>query len=132
MTPTLQSVWLVDSADRDPTTGKVNVLGMFDCIDVPAGSEYAAGATLFFAVRGVHGRADLDLLYVDLATDEVLVERAVRVDGDPLDATDVTVRMSRIPTPHAGEFAWELQCDGEPLGSCRVRVTVTGRDEDVP
>jgi hypothetical protein len=126
MNPTLQSIWLVDSAEQDPNTGKVNLSGLFNHIDVPAGADYASGATVFFAIRGVHGHARLTLWYVDLSDNGVLLERHIRVEGDPLDTTDVSVRVNRIPVPHSGEYAWELYAGDDQLGTARVTATVGG------
>lgn len=122
MSPTLQSIWLAQSVEQDDR-GRVTVSGMFDTMLVDEGMDYTSGAVIFFAVRGVHGRADLKLVYIDLADDEtILLERDVRVEGTPLETTDVSVRINRIPAPHLGVFAWELFCGEERLGSTRVRA----------
>lgn len=127
MTPTLQALWMAESADLDPATGRVNLVGLFDRVRVPAGADSASGGVVFFAVRGVHGEARLTLQYVDLRDNDTLIERPVRVEGGPLDTTDVSVRVNRIPVPHPGVYAWDLYAGLELLGTCRVTAT-TGED----
>jgi hypothetical protein len=126
MSPTLQALWLVDSVDHDESTGKISLRGLFDRLVVSPGTESAGGATVFFAVRGIHGEARLRLLYVDLSDDEILIERPVRVEGEPLDTTDLSVRVNRIPVPHPGMFAWELYFENDLLGSARIEVAYGG------
>jgi hypothetical protein len=60
--PLLQALWLVDDADQDPSTGKINVTGLFDAIAIqrPA-THFTARAFLFFTLTGVHGQVDLTL-----------------------------------------------------------------------
>ncbi|HUR55014.1 MAG TPA: hypothetical protein VMZ71_12855 [Gemmataceae bacterium] len=124
MIPTLQSLWLVDRVEFDETTRKVNLLGLFDQIAVTPGADFTTGASVFFALRGVHGEAQLTLFYVDLEDGEALLERPLRVEGSPLETTDFSVRVNRIPVPHAGSYAWELHCGSELLGTARVEAVV--------
>ncbi len=124
MVPTLQSLWLVDAVELDSETGKVSLSGLFNRVDVPADADYAAGATIFFSLRGVHGEVRLTLLYVDLLDDAALLERPIRIEGQPLETTDVSVRVNQIPVPHPGSYAWELFYGAESLGSARIDVVV--------
>lgn len=122
MSPTLQSIWLAQAVDQDDS-GRVTVSGIFDTLLVERGSDYTSGAFVFFAVRGVHGEAALRLVYVDLADDEtILVERNLRVNGSPLETTDVSVRINHIPVPHMGTYAWEVFHGDERLGTTRVEA----------
>jgi hypothetical protein len=120
--PTLQALWLVEDVTTDESTGKVTVVGLFNQIVLPSGAtEYDQPSTIFFSVSGVHGLAMMKLCFVDLTTLEVLRERPVRVDAtDPLEVTDLVVRVNEMPVPHDGVYAWELYCDGEMLGSSRL------------
>jgi hypothetical protein len=120
--PTLQSLWLVEDVATDESTGKLTVVGLFNQIGLPSGAiEYNQPSAIFFSVTGVHGLADMKLCFVDLATLEVLLERPVRVNAtDPLEVTDLVVRVNNMPVPHDGVYAWELYCDDELLGSSRL------------
>ena len=122
MSPTLQSIWLAQSVERD-NSGRVTVSGIFDTLIADRGSDYTSGAVVFFAVRGIHGHAALRLVYVDLADDEtMLVERNLRIDGSPLETTDVSVKINRIPVPHPGTYAWEVFYGDERLGTTRINA----------
>jgi hypothetical protein len=100
MIPTLQSLWLVDSVIRNEEAGKIVLAGLFNQIEVAQGTDYTAGAWVFFSVRGVHGVADLNLIYVDLSDDETLLEQPFRVEGGPLETTDVAIStVSTFRTP---------------------------------
>lgn len=43
MTPTLQALGLVESVTLDPTTGRVNLTGLFDEVRVPPGADSVSG-----------------------------------------------------------------------------------------
>lgn len=124
MMPTLQNLWLVDTVEFDEETQKLNLRGVADRIVIPSGADLAYSAAVFFCVGGVHGEARLTLHYVDLSSGTVLFDRPLRVEGMPLETTDVTVRFKRIPVPHEGVYAWELYYGIEPLSTLRVEVQV--------
>jgi Family of unknown function (DUF6941) len=127
--PSLQALWLADEVVPNPVDGKVTVSGIFDQITVRPGTDFTSPASLFFALRDVHGKVELTLLYVDLANNEVLVERKLSVQGTPLLTTDVCVSLPRIPVPHAGCYAWELHWENEMLGASRLEAFVTDGTE---
>jgi hypothetical protein len=124
MAPTLQNLWLVDAVEFDEETQKLNLRGVADRIEIPSGAELTYAASVFFCVGGVHGEARMTLHYVDLSSGVVLLVRPLRVEGTPLETTDVTVRFNRIPVPHEGAYAWELWYGLEPLSTLRVEVQV--------
>jgi hypothetical protein len=126
VTPSLQSLWLADDVTTDSQTGKVTAQGIFDEIEIkrPA-TQFDSPASLFFGLIGMHGNADFQLCYVDLSNNEVLMERAVRVEcSDPLSVTGVQVRLPKMPVPHPGIYTWELYCGGELLGCTRITAHV--------
>jgi hypothetical protein len=127
--PSLQALWLADEVSPDDATGKVTVSGIFNQIEVDPGTDFTAPAHLFFALRDVHGRVELILLYVDLDDNGVLLERSVQVDGSPLLTTDVCVRISKMPVPHPGVYSWELLFGNELLGASRVQALFSGSIE---
>ncbi len=124
--PLLQALWLVDDANQDPGTGKINVAGLFDVIDIqqPA-THFTAPASLFFALTGLHGQVDLTLRYVNLSDLSVLLDRPFRVHGhDPLAAEVVRLAAQAMPVPHPGVYAWELYWQNEMIGSSRITAHV--------
>jgi hypothetical protein len=123
--PSLQALWLADEVAPNHDTGKVTVSGIFNQIEVELGADFTSPASLFFALRDVHGRVELTLLYVDLSTNEILVERELSVDGNPLLTMDVSVSLPKIPVPHPGGYAWELHWENEMLGASRLEAFVS-------
>lgn len=123
MPPTLQSILLADAVHHEPGTGRVTVAGIFDTVSVAPGTDYTAGAVVYFVVRGVHGRGKLTLAYVDLALDLVLVRRVVYFEEDgPSETIGFAVRVDTIPVPRPGSFAWEVYHESELLGAARVEA----------
>jgi len=122
--PCIQAMWLADEVTCDEATGKVTVRGLFNQIyAAPPAKVFDAPAYLFFGLTGVHGEVRLRLCYADLSTNRILIERPVVVSHtDPLALTDVVIRLSRMPIPHSGVYAWELYFDGELLGISRVNA----------
>jgi hypothetical protein len=126
MKPSLQALWLVDDANQDSDTGKINITGMFDVIEIerPA-THFAAGASLFFALTGLHGKVDLTLRYVNLSDLSVLLERPLSVAADsPLVAKVVCVAAPPMPVPRPGIYAWELYWQDDMIGSSRLTAKV--------
>jgi hypothetical protein len=125
--PSLQALWLVEDAAQDPATGKINITGLFDQIEVsrPA-THFTAPAFLFFALTEVHGQVDLALRYVDLSDLSLFVERLLSVaSADPLASTVVCVAAPPMPVPHAGVYAWELWWQNDIIGSSRIVAQVS-------
>lgn len=124
MTPALQSIWFVEDVIADESTNKVTLTGLFNVIDIPTGAEsYDTPWILFFAVSGVRGRLQMRLVFVDLATLEVLLDRPVIVEtDDPFEINDMWVRVNTLPTPRAGAYAWELHWNGNTVGSSRLTI----------
>jgi len=125
--PSLQALWLVDDAAQDPGTGKINVTGLFDQIEIqrPA-THFAAQAFLFFALIGLHGEVDLTLRYVDLSDLSILLDHSFSVHAaDPLTSKVVCVTAPAMPVPHPGIYAWELYWQNEMIGSSRITARVS-------
>ena len=124
MSPALQSIWFVEDVIADEQTNKITLEGIFNVIDVPPGAEtYDTPWILFFAVSGVRGRLQMRLLFVDLTTLDVLLDRPVIIEmDDPFEITDMWVRVNTLPAPRAGAYAWELHWDGTTVGSSRLMI----------
>jgi hypothetical protein len=125
--PLLQALWLVDDANQDPNTGKINVTGLFDAIEIqrPA-THFTAQAFLFFTLTELHGQVDLTLRYVDLSDLSVLLDRPFTVSAnDPLESKVVCLAVQAMPVPHAGMYSWELYWQNEMIGSSRITAKVS-------
>jgi hypothetical protein len=140
-TPVLQALLLADHVYQDRGTGKHVVAGIFsgmgfipkgakpkqppgDGSSVPARSLIRAGSPFaYLSLTEVHGTRTIELRYVDLSTNDVLLSTTFQVKcNDPLETVEVALPLPSLPAPHAGVFALELLCEGTWLGSHRVKV----------
>lgn len=81
-----------------------------------AGSPFA-----YVSLTEVHGTIPLELRYVDLSDNVVLLRSEFSVRSDsPLETVEVMVQLPPLPTMHPGVFALELLSGTELLGSHRV------------
>jgi hypothetical protein len=128
--PLFQCLWMTDTVEYDPQTGRPTIFGIHNAFRVTEGVDYAPGVTMFFAVRGLHGETRLLLRYVDLSNGDSILDRPLRVEGTPLETTDVTVRVNRVPVPHEVVYAWELWSETEMLESRRVEVFLNAAEEE--
>ena len=89
--------------------------------------------TAFVSLTDVHGTTDLELRYVDLADQNVLMMLKFRVfSDDPLKTVEAILPVPPLPTPHPGVYALELVCKEEPLGSLRIAAVEMPGGPPVP
>jgi len=83
---------------------------------ISPGSPFA-----FITLTEVHGTIPLELRYVDLQNNAVLLTPRFQVScDDPLNTLELTIPIPMLPAPHEGVYALELLHDNEPLGSMRI------------
>jgi len=149
--PMLQALVLADHIYQDKSTGKMVIAGTFNRLNVFTGNAPPDAASrpaqpteqpseglrklgyreickvgspwAYVSLTELHGTVPLELRYVDLSNNAVLlrVELSVK-SGSPLDTVEVAVQLPVLPTPHAGTYALELLSNNEPVGSHRVTV----------
>lgn len=140
--PVLQALLLADHVYQDKDTGKKIIAGTFNQLSIskvkpppkdappaaqgprpmsPAEISRPGNPTAFISLTDVRGPTELELRYVDLADNGVLlgVKFEVRSD-DPLKTVEVILPVPPLPTPHPGVYALELVYANEPLGALRV------------
>lgn len=129
--PVLQALVLADHIYVDADTGKKIIAGTFNAIfaketpTVVSGQSYA-----YVCLTDFVGQLELEIRYVDLDTNEVLMKTTgLRADSsDPLRSVEMVVEVPPFPLPHPGVYALEVLCEGAILGSLRINVT-TNTDE---
>lgn len=129
--PVLQALLLAEHVYADRETGKKVICGTFNRIDfhpeqAPRAEQsrrehqpqrhavssrevsQAGFPTIFISLTNLHGRVSLELRYVDLKTQQVLLSTQLReVEcADPLRTIDVIVPMPIPPIPHEGVYAF--------------------------
>ena len=129
----LKALLLADQVYTDGATGKDIISGTFDCLRAtePFPTEFRAVTHAYISITDVHTKVRLALRYVDLNTNEVLMESdSILVEsGDPLASIDFSLPVPPIPMPHEGIFAFELHADNELLGCLRITVVPTEEEQ---
>jgi hypothetical protein len=83
-----------------------------------AGNPYC-----YISLTDIRGEQILDLRYVDLSDEKVLIQVGINVrSNDPLETVEIVLPLPPLPTTKAGTFALELLWNDEPLGSHRINV----------
>jgi hypothetical protein len=141
-TPVLQALLVADHIYRDANTGKHVICGVFSALQfipkgsrpkqpppeggaVPANQFIRAGSPyVYISLTEIHGQQTFELRYVDLRDNNVMFTSNFGVKStDPLQTIEVVLPLPVLPAPHAGVYALELLCEGNLLGSHRVRIT---------
>ena len=75
----------------------------------------------YISLTEIHGTIPLELRYVDLADNSVMLRVELPVKSNsPLDTVEVVVQLPVLPMPHPGTYALELLSNNEPLGAHRI------------
>lgn len=121
MKPLMQSVYVCDKVEP-AEGGKVTFKGIFNVIEVAPGTDFNSPFVIVFNLSNIHGECQMVLSYTDLSDDTALRELPVRASGEPGEVVMVVLNSRLMPVPHPGTFVWELVCEGEPIGSCRIHA----------
>lgn len=136
--PTVQALILADYVYQDKQTGKKVIAGTFNRLvlrkkkatgDVAeeverktwdevreTGSPFA-----FISLTDVRSPVDLELRYVNLSDNRVLLQTSFKATcHDPLQTLEAVVPVPRLPIPAPGTYALELLHDNEILGALRI------------
>jgi hypothetical protein len=146
--PVLQALVLADNVYQDKATGKKIIAGTFNRlfiskpkptaggVEKPASEESPAAPrgdvrrmgspTAYISLIDCHGVISLELRYVDLSDDKVLMRATIPIKcDDPLNTVEAIVPVPPLPVPHAGIYTLELLSNDEPLGALRITVVET-------
>ena len=125
-TPLVQSFILADHVYQD-VSGKKIIAGTFNMLVSEAfGPDRVMNKPVFayLAITGCHGTLQVQLRYVDLKDDSVLLQSGIiPVEaGDPLATYEVIMEVPPLPLPHPGQYSFEAYCNGERIGGLKVAV----------
>ena len=138
--PVLQALILADHVYQDRDTGKKVIAGTFNVLRFSRPSPQAAETSptvprplrpaevmkagspmVYLSLTDVRGTMSLDLRYVDLADNEVLMRGKFQVQSeDPLRTVEAVVAVPPLPIRHPGAYALELLYEDELLGALRI------------
>ncbi len=124
--PVAKSVYVCDEVVRDPTSGKVSVLNLWDTVGPPAGTTfpYALAKVCIFAwLRGGRGRVRSRIDIVQASTDTLVGRTADFVLDFTIRTTHfANYRLNRFPFPEPGYYYVELYCEGQFIDDQVVRI----------
>jgi hypothetical protein len=133
MKPILQALLLADNVYTDGETGKRIIAGVFDSITIPEiPGHFFKVTSAYVSLTELRGRVEVTLRYVDLDSNEVLMESGPTIieQTDPIASVDFTVSVPPLPVPHEGVFALELHANDELIGMLRITAALGGQDDE--
>ena len=131
-TPVLQAIVLADQIYTDAMSGKKVIAGTFNALQpqqIP--SQFNRSTFAYLCLTDVKGTVTLELRYVDLQTNEMLLGlHGVQVAAkSPLDSVELVIEVPPFPIPHEGVYAFEAHSNDTILGSLRITVMQRGEAE---
>lgn len=121
----IQAFLIADLVDRE-TAGKWIICGVFgQLFSDRFPTRFGRSVFAFVSLTEVHGRTELILRYIDLQTNEVLLQsQPVSLEsGDPLAPVEAAFEVPPLPMPHEGVYSLELWSGDEMLGATRLKVS---------
>ncbi|MBI4339415.1 MAG: hypothetical protein HY680_05630 [Chloroflexi bacterium] len=120
--PLLIAALVCDVAVADPSTGKQNLIGIFNRINVgrfPAGRAFA----LYIKLADAEGHYQFDLRFVQVASGTVLARAEGILDAkDRLASQDLSINFPQLPIPEPGRYEFQIWANGMFLGSASIHV----------
>jgi hypothetical protein len=125
ITPVLVATLICDVAVADPTSGKKNIIGVFDRIYV---SKLPAKRpmSLYLKVTDASGDYELETRYVQVSTNKVLAKATGKMHAkDMLSSLDMILPFPPLPIPEPGRYEFQVWANNSFLGSTFIDVAVT-------
>lgn len=114
--PLLVAALICDVAVADPSTGKKNLIGIFDRIHVGT-FPTRRPMTLYLKVADAEGRYEVEVRYVQRSTDNVLAQaKGALVARDRLASTDLHIAFPPLPIPEEGRYEFQVWANSMFLG----------------
>ena len=115
--PLLVAALVCDTAVADQNTGKKNLIGIFDRLNVGTFPTNQS-VSLYFKITDAKGRYDFHVRYVQAETDELLAEAKGRlVASNRLDSLDVYLNLPQLRFPAEGRYEFQIWANSKFLGS---------------
>ena len=121
--PTLVSILICDQVIDDKLTNKKSAIGLFNMVLVGEFPARIVQMNVLASLTEITGKTPLELRLVRDADDQVLFGTKGQVEAPtPLATVDLLFNLQGIQIPAAGQYAFELLCEGELLGRRRFQV----------
>ncbi len=120
--PLLVAALLCDVAVADPTTGKKNLIGIFDRVNV---GEFPTERPicLYFKIADAEGYYQFDVRYVRTGTDEILAgaESDLTIENR-LSSQDLYIPFPPLPIPEPGRYEFQIWANSMFLGATSMNA----------
>ena len=146
--PVLQALVLAEHVYDDSLSGKKIIAGTFNTVlfskrsmvretevretaqpdgakqAVIAGGMHSGSPFAYVSLTDVVEKPQLLCQFVNLTKNQVLFGNQITVDcEDRLATVELILPLPSLPISEEGFYAFELVCEGEILGSCRIKAT---------
>ena len=124
VTPLLVAALVCDAGVADPSTGKKNLVGIFDRLNVRT-FPTVRSLSLYFKITDAKGRYDFDVRYVRAETNETLADaKGDIVISDRLDSRDFIIHFvqHQLPVPAEGRYEFQIWANSNFLGSAYINA----------
>ena len=115
--PVLVAALVCDVAAADPSTGKKNLIGIFDRINVTK-FPTRRPVSIYFKVADAEGRYEIQVRYVQVKTGKILAQAEGGLQAnDRLASTDLYIQFPPLPIPEEGRYDFQVWANSMFLGS---------------
>lgn len=125
--PVLVAVLICDTAVPDPSTGKKNLIGIFDRVFVREFPTSRA-MSVYMKLTDAEGAYRLIIKYVETASGQVLEEAAGEMKAkDRLTSVDAILSFPPLPIPKAGRYEFQVWANNAYLGGAFLDAVPLGK-----
>lgn len=115
--PVLVAVLVCDIAVPDPSTGKKNLIGIFNRINVGK-FPTSRPISMYLKLTDAEGYYEFDIRFVQLKTGAILAgARGELTARDRLASTDLCIGFPPLPVPEEGRYEFQVWVNSMFLGS---------------
>ena len=121
--PLLEAALICDVAVADPNTGKKNLIGIFNRLNV---GSFPTQRTLYiyFKISDAEGFYNVDVRFVQVATGIMLAQGQGEISiSDRLGSTDLYIGFPPLVIPEAGRYEFQIWANSMFLGSTSMDAT---------
>jgi len=116
--PVLVAALVCDVAVADPGTGKKNLIGIFDRINVGGKFPTKHSMSLYMKVTDAEGYYETEVRYVQVSSGKVLAQAKGELQStDRLASADLYIQFPPLLIPEAGRYEFQVWANSIFLGA---------------
>lgn len=121
--PVLVAVLVCDIAVPDPSTGKKNLIGIFNRINVGKFSTNRP-MSVYLKLTDAEGYYEFDIRFIQVKTGTILAGAQGKLTAkDRLASTDLCIQFPPLPIPEEGRYEFQVWANSMFLGSTFLDAT---------